>query len=68
MSGCIDCLIDCFCCLYCSKWDFIEPRSIEWETLCDEYPDYIPMYLEMTENPLYLDMSRRTPKYVNMAP
>ena len=65
----MDCLIDCFCCLCFRKLEFIEPHVIEWKSMSEEYhPDYIPFYLDMIDNPLYKDMSGKTPKYVNMAP
>ena len=70
MSVCIecliDCLIDCFCCLCCSKeLDFIEPNYIEYESLPEFDPDYIPMI----GNPLYMPSgSGHQFKYTNMAP
>ena len=65
MSDCMDCLIDGLCCLCfrCSKFEFIEPDSIDcYESRSEQYdPDYIPLYLEM-------DMSGTAHKYANMAP
>ena len=63
MSRFIDCLIDCFCCLYCSKFDFIEPETVELGEIEDveRDPDYIPLYIYMSGTELHH-------KYANMAP
>ena len=61
----MDCLIDCFCsiCLRTWKYDFIEPKEVEWcgEEEQPDDPDYIPLYLEITQ-------TGHTYKYTNMAP
>ena len=77
MSYCVefimDCLIDCFCCLSCSKeFDFIEPDYQQYESL----PAFDLDYLPMIGNPLYIPSdsgygSAATGhqfRYVNMAP
>ena len=67
MSSCMDCLMDCLCCFCFSKMEFIEPKVMEWDSLYED-PDYIPLYLEMVNNALYIDMTGKTHKYQNMAP
>ena len=68
MSTCMDYLTDCLCCLCCfSKMEFIEPKVMRCDSLYED-SDYIPIYLEMVNNPLYKDMTENTHKYKNMAP
>ena len=61
----VDYIIDCLCCLCfrCSKFEFIEPESIEcYEEYDPEYdPDYIPIYVDITG-------TEHSHKYANMAP
>ena len=75
MADCHDCFMDCLCCLcfrMCDKYDFIEPKVIEFvksEESTD--PDYIPLYLKVTgtDDPLYMDISGMAQhKYANLAP
>ena len=61
--SCIDCLIDCFCCLcFREGLEIIEPKVVELEEPSEPSdPDYIPLYMEMAA-------PERIHKYVNMAP